>query len=176
MEFIWQKDERYIKLAALVLYVEGGYSDDPQDPGGPTNMGIAWNYNQPRLKKYGILTPEDLLTKMTKDIARDIYYEWYYLAAECQKLPDIRLAYFHFDVSVNHGKTAAKAMISTLSYNPFYYAAINGQNEALWFRLFMEYTLIRFKRWRTDRNRKRYLEGWFNRYVNILQNALNMTN
>ncbi|MDX2259402.1 MAG: TIGR02594 family protein [Hyphomicrobiaceae bacterium] len=91
---------------AHVLDVEGGYSDDPHDPGGPTNKGItlatlAAHRGRP-------LTPRTrggliaALRSIGDDEVRSIYRDRYWRPAGCEGLTP-PLAVMHFDAAVNHG-------------------------------------------------------------------------
>jgi uncharacterized protein (TIGR02594 family) len=93
-----------------VLQMEGGFSDDPHDPGGPTNKGItlgvyaAWKGEDvsaataPRLR--------ESLKQIADDDVREIYLKRYWRKAGCPTLPPA-LALMHFDTGVNHGPVTA---------------------------------------------------------------------
>jgi uncharacterized protein (TIGR02594 family) len=91
---------------AHVLEMEGGYSDDPHDPGGPTNRGItlrvfaAWK----RVPADAALKEE--LKRIPDETVRDIYAARYWAPACCGELAPA-LAFFHFDTAVNHGVSGA---------------------------------------------------------------------
>ena len=78
-----------------VLKHEGGYVNDPDDPGGETNMGIS-------KKAYPYLNIKEL----TEQDVKDIYYKDYWLKAKCDKLP-LELQHIYFDMVVNMGKSRA---------------------------------------------------------------------
>jgi lysozyme family protein len=89
---------------ALVLKDEGGYVDNPADPGGATNLGItlrtlaAWR---------GIATlPKSEVLNLTVAEAGKIYKARYWDAIRGDDLP-IGLDYAVFDYAVNSGPTAA---------------------------------------------------------------------
>lgn len=84
---------------AFVLKQEGGYVDDPRDPGGATNMGItlatltAW--------RHSAVTKQDV-QNLTVAEAAAIYRTKYWNALQCDALPagvDLML----FDCGVNAG-------------------------------------------------------------------------
>jgi len=84
----------------LTLIFEGGFSDNPSDHGGRTNKGIIQVvYDKYRIKKG--LPPADV-KDITNDEVRDIYYNDYYLASQCDKMPE-KLSVVVFDTSVNSG-------------------------------------------------------------------------
>lgn len=72
-----------------------GYVNDPLDAGGETKFGIAKNAN-----------PNVDIAKLTWPQAQQIYYQRYWLAGKCDRMP-ARLAILHFDGCVNHGITNA---------------------------------------------------------------------
>jgi len=83
------------KAIEIVLKHEGGYVDDPVDPGGETNMGIS-------KKAYPYLDIKNLTIKQ----ASDIYFKDYWLKAKVSKVPqELRMIYF--DMVVNMGKSRA---------------------------------------------------------------------
>lgn len=70
---------------------EGGYVNDPRDPGGETNFGIS-------KRAY----PQVDIKNLTLDAAKAIYKRDYWDRAQCDKLPP-QLAYLLFDAAVNSG-------------------------------------------------------------------------
>ena len=86
----------------FVMEWEGGYVDDPDDPGGATKWGIAMN----RIGRTLGFRHKDQITGLTKDQAKTIYREHYWDKCRCDDVPpgiDIAL----FDSAVNQGQTAA---------------------------------------------------------------------
>lgn len=80
---------------ALLLRLEGGYVDDPADPGGETKFGIS-KRAYPGLD-IGALTEAD---------AAAIYRRDFWDALRCDTLPPA-LAVCLFDAAVNQGRNAA---------------------------------------------------------------------
>lgn len=70
---------------------EGGYVNDPKDPGGETKFGIS-------KRAY----PQVDIKNLTLDAAKAIYKRDYWDRAQCDKLPPY-LAYVLFDAAVNSG-------------------------------------------------------------------------
>jgi hypothetical protein len=160
----WQADKSFTKIIPHVLTSEGGFVNDPDDPGGPTKYGISWNANQEQYKRLGIT--RDRVRDLTLEQAREIYYWKYWIDANCHKVRDIDLQYIHFDAAVNHGVGASLEMLYDLKPNPMYYEG-NGKNQALFTDFFLDYLILRAKRYVKDRNRKKYLEGWVNRLIHV---------
>lgn len=74
-----------------VIGFEGGYSNDPKDPGGETNWGIS-------KRAYPILDIKNL----TREGAKEIYKRDYWDRAKCDQLPTA-VAFVVFDAAVNSG-------------------------------------------------------------------------
>lgn len=102
------------RALAHVLEMEGGYDEDPYDPGGPTNRGITLSEF---VRDKGLeFTSENFaalkaeLKAITPDTVRRIYRRNYWDAASCPELPP-PLALFHFDAAVNQGVAGAARML-----------------------------------------------------------------
>lgn len=98
------------KALAHVLKMEGGYTDDPFDPGGPTNFGITLSeYAAWRGATIDAASRADLIAALKKiphDTVSAIYATRYWRPSGCPQLPDA-LAMMHFDAAVNHGTGTA---------------------------------------------------------------------
>ena len=82
-------------IIEVVLHHEGGYVNDPKDPGGETNFGIAKRSH-----------PDVDIKNLTKDGAKEIYKEVYWDKNKVESLPkDLR--HIYFDMCVNQGKGRA---------------------------------------------------------------------
>lgn len=103
------------ELIAAVIQREGGYTDDPMDRGGPTNMGIT----QATLSGWRghPVTPDDVKA-LTSAEAAAIYYEQYIRKPGFDAVPDDQLRGELFDIAVNSGPTNAVKMLQrALSVN-----------------------------------------------------------
>jgi lysozyme family protein len=89
----------YDECLKRVLAHEGGYTNDPRDPGGPTNFGITIydyrKYMKPRA------TAADV-QRMSLLKAKSIYRSKYWNALRCDDLP-AGVDYSVFDYGVNSG-------------------------------------------------------------------------
>lgn len=97
-----------------VLKMEGGYTDDPHDPGGPTNLGITLaefaRHRGVALDAQSVAALKSALRQIGRDEAGEIYRRDYWVAARCPSLP-AALAVFHFDAAVNQGVSRASRML-----------------------------------------------------------------
>lgn len=87
-------------LVGIILKHEGGYVNDPADPGGETKFGIS-------KRAY----PNLDIKNLTRADAIAIYKRDYYDRLGIGELDDIRLAYQYFDMGVNGGIGRAKQLM-----------------------------------------------------------------
>lgn len=85
--------ERFERLIGFVLEHEGGYVNDPDDPGGETKYGVS-------KKSY----PHVDIASLTIEQAKDIYYEDWWLPLKCPQILDDKVAQKYLDTCVNTGK------------------------------------------------------------------------
>lgn len=91
--------ESYDAALTRLLRDEGGYTDHPSDPGGPTNFGIT--LADARRYWKGNATADDVRA-LPQSVARKIYREHYWNALRCDELP-AGVDYAVFDYGVNSG-------------------------------------------------------------------------
>lgn len=84
-------DKEFEKAVKFVLKWEGGYCNDPNDPGGETKYGIS-------KKSY----PNEDIKNMTIERAKEIYYQNYWRKLKLD-LMDFPMNIIIFDTSVNLG-------------------------------------------------------------------------
>jgi|SRR5215510_2366228 len=89
----------YDEALARLLVHEGGFSNHPSDPGGPTNWGITIFDARAYWKKDA--TAADV-RDMPVEVAKDIYRSKYWGAMRCDELP-AGIDYAAFDYGVNSG-------------------------------------------------------------------------
>jgi len=104
--------ENFLQCFALVLKNEGGYVDNPADPGGATNLGCtkatweAWVGHPVTKDDIKALTPNDVMP---------LYKAKYWDTIKGDDLPE-GVDYAVFDYAINSGPSrAAKALQSVLS-------------------------------------------------------------
>jgi lysozyme family protein len=83
----------------IILKSEGGYVDNPRDPGGPTNLGITLNTLSGWLGRPASI---DEVRAMTPQLAGQIYQANYYNPVHGPDLPD-GVDLMAFDTAVNSG-------------------------------------------------------------------------
>jgi lysozyme family protein len=156
---------------AFTIPQEGGFVNNPDDDGGPTDHGITQaTYDDYRdsLK----LPPQDVQLITDAD-TQTIYTNMYWTPAKCPLLSDA-LAICHFDWAVNHGVTGAiKTLQQTLGvtadgvFGSQTAIAAAAASEDVW----QQYNNLRRAWYRTratqNTSQQQFLAGWLDR-VNAL--------
>jgi lysozyme family protein len=152
------QDQSFCIVIPLLLDLEGGYVNDPNDPGGATNFGISQR-SYPSVQIANI-TPED---------AAQIYFTDYWLAGNCDAIP-FPLCAYHFDACVNQGLSeASKLLQQTVGVaqdgviGPLTLQAVAALPRAQYY-LYLENRLAHYKTlsgWATFGN------GWTNRLLHL---------
>lgn len=147
-------DQDLHRAFEVVVGIEGGYVNDPKDPGGETKWGIS-------KRAYPALDIKNL----TRQEAEGIYLRDYWLKCKCDQLK-WPLNLFLFDSAVNQGHDAAikmlqkalgvaqDGMIGPITLGK---AKLAGPEQIA---MFMSYRALRYT---GTRNFDRYGTGWFKR-------------
>ena len=125
----------------FTLRWEGGYSNDPSDPGGETKYGISKRYH-----------PNVDVKNLTIDEAQEIYRMEYWNPSGCDSLPE-PLDLIVFDTAVNMGIKRARSFLSETS----------DWRDYLFLRL--SYYLGRRKQY------PQFIFGWLNRLLDLWETA-----
>ena len=142
------------KSLAFVLRWEGGYVNDPADPGGATNKGITQGtYNAYRQDK-GL--PTQSVRFITQSEVEDIYFNRYWKASGSDQLSP-GLAMVQFDTAVNMGVSRANQFLAQARQSA-------GTDET---SLINRYLAIREAYYRgivaNNPSQGKFLNGWLNR-------------
>jgi lysozyme family protein len=87
---------------ARVLQAEGGYVNDPADPGGETNFGITWPVLREAVALNIGVPAGTTIANLTVAQAQAIYYQLFWLKVDADQMPD-RFAFQALDFAVNSG-------------------------------------------------------------------------
>jgi uncharacterized protein (TIGR02594 family) len=155
---------------AHVLKMEGGFTDDPQDPGGPTNLGITVSEFAKFQGHVLNASTRPVLLQQLKQLTladvRPIYQRNYWVPSHASELPTA-LAVFHFDCAVNHGITGAARMLqSTLGVEVDGYIGPNTLRAGFvepTTDILERYAETRRARYRALPHFARFGRGWLNR-------------
>ncbi|MFC3169315.1 holin-associated N-acetylmuramidase [Paracoccus fontiphilus] len=99
------------EVAAQIVAREGGYVNDPDDPGGATNFGVTVGTMESLgldLNKDGRVDATDV-RMLTRAQAQQIFVEHYFKRPRLSELPDTVQASV-FDMYVNAGANAVKIL------------------------------------------------------------------
>ncbi|MDG2958857.1 glycoside hydrolase family 108 protein [Exercitatus varius] len=146
---------------------EGGYVNDPHDPGGETNWGIT-KYTARENGYTGSMKA------MTREQAFKIYEKAFWQRYHCEKLPEA-VAFQFFDAAVNHGTGTASRMLQR---------AVNVADDGIVGKvtlsavekmpisdLLLRFNAERIRFYTKLKNFPRYGKGWMNRIAGNLAYA-----
>jgi len=167
-------DGNFDPCLAFILAAEGGYVDDPLDPGGATNLGITLKVLTDW--RHSAVTKQEVMN-LTRDEAAAIYRAHYWNVVRGESLPaGVDLMVFDAAVNLGAGRSArmAQAVVDASqdgSIGPATVAAIVAANptdtiEALATRRYDYYhSLSTFDH---------FGAGWIKRVTNAKKLALQM--
>src|SRR4030043_1081564 len=125
----------------IVIGLEGGYSDNPADPGGETKYGISKRS-----------FPDLDIANLTLEQAKEIYLVEYWGKAGCDELVS-PLNIYLFDAAVNIGVGTARALLAKSDFDAsalllnrigYYCDLVNNKETA-----------------------RQFFRGWINRVIKI---------
>jgi lysozyme family protein len=166
-----------------IIGVEGGNANDPDDHGGKTNFGISDLRDGKEdglidinLDGIGDVDPENL----TREQAICIFYKDYWLANQCDKLPEC-IALIVFDIAVNQSAVfARKSLQRIIGATPDgiigsnTLAKLNGISNSLVLHDLTKRRCLRYAKKVKDSSQHKqvkYLRGWLDRAFTVLFEA-----
>ncbi len=159
-----------------VATVEGGFVDDPDDMGGPTNHGIT-------LKTYseylGRDATVDELKALTKDGARSIYRKMYIADPGFERIENMQLRWLLVDTGVNNGRARAtrwlQEIVGATPDGKLGLVTATRVNIGDQKRLFNMFLKRRFRAYaelvRAKHSQAVFIVGWINRACNFIGEA-----
>ena len=157
---------KFDDIIEVVLHHEGGYVNDPKDPGGETNFGVAKRSH-----------PDVDIKNLTKEGAIEIYKEHYWDRNKVESLSE-DLRHIYFDMCVNQGRGTAVRIIQRAcnakgadlaidgGFGPGTKGALETYKPSLdrvrCYRLKHYYDLVNKKP-----EQERFLYGWFKRALSV---------
>jgi lysozyme family protein len=151
-------DPNFSYCVAIVLEDEGGYVDDPNDPGGATNFGISQT-----------AYPSLDIANLTEDQASQIYYDDYWVPFSCGNIPIHLDLWFMTACVMSGGETATKILQQLVGvtadgiYGPHTAQAVQNFPAASYHEYLTLYTqhLMSLSDWSS------FSKGWLNRLYRI---------
>lgn len=186
--------DNFDNILKFTLRAEGGFVDDPDDPGGMTNLGISFRFLKgvnPELgdvNNDGVVDEHDI-EEMTLDAASKIYRVCFWDACKCDDLPSL-VDDVVFDTGVNMGTgTAIKLLQRTLNNNYGFKLDVDGGLGAFTMNALKTVSNnLKFAKDYLDTRRdyytsladekprfQKFLKGWLNR-VNDLESFVGAAN
>ena len=157
------EQERFDRCVAEVLRLEGGYADDPSDPGGPTRFGVTRAVLSEALGREA--SAQDVAA-LTPEETGAIYRRSYWAPMGCAGLP-AGLDLVAFDSAVNMGPGAATRLLQSALgvtadgvVGPRTLARAASQPTAEVIRTMSD---LRRRRYRTLAGFSAFGRGWLNR-------------
>lgn len=167
-------DTNFEACLAVILKSEGGFVDDPQDPGGATNLGVtlatlsSWRKSTQTIADVQALTSADVAP---------IYRAMYWNVTHCSQLP-VGVDLMVFDEAVNQGPGHAVVDLQVSlgvtadgAFGPNTALAVNGCDPATVIDAIHDRRLARYQALPTW---GRFGQGWTNRLAATEQSALAM--
>lgn len=165
---------RFTDCLPLLLEHEGGWTDNPHDPGGATNLGVtlatlsAWRGHPCTKADVQALTP---------DAVAPIYRTEFWTAAACDLLPP-GLDYWTFDFAVNSGPGRAKRYLQEAagvtvdgSVGPATLGAVAAAGAKV---MIVRLDAAREAFYRADKEFSTFGKGWLRRLNEVTAQALGM--
>lgn len=171
-------DERFNRCIPLVLKHEGGYVNDPNDPGGATNYGISLRYARTMgsmfdLDRDGDVDKHDILL-VKPEFASTVYRQWFWADVRGDELR-AGIDYSMFDFAVNSGPGRAIKIAQTVCgvevdgfIGPKTMAALQTIDAAHFVEKYNERRLAFL---RSLSGWKHYGRGWSNRVSEVTHEA-----
>lgn len=175
------------RAASIILTAEGSYSNDPNDPGGPTMRGVTWKTFNSHANKLGLpkvvysmsaptqsmkdKIKKDMTSMITRDIALKIYRFGYWDNNLCEIFasggyPKTALALF--DISINSGpgniKKRLKEALSTTSNDLLSTARSSGLSD---YELANKVLDAQHRFRQSLKTWPKYKNGWTNRWKHL---------
>lgn len=137
--------QRFLEFIPFIFRWEGGYENDPDDPGGETHFGIDKRSH-----------PDVDIQHLTKEAATEIYWREYWVKYGCEWYAS-PLGEVFFNACVNCGAARARAILAATPV-PHTAAAFLEEQEAFYRRLVA-----------SRKGLRKFLKGWLNRTESLRQ-------
>ena len=151
-------------IIEVVLEHEGGYVNDPNDPGGETKFGIAKRSN-----------PDVDIKNLTKEQAKGIYKTEYWDKNKVEQLPK-HLRHIYFDMAVNMGRRRAGKIVQKAANNKGHDLIVDGFLGPITLSKINDVELKRVRAFRIkyyanlvaeNEDLEKFYFGWFNRSLEV---------
>jgi len=156
-------NDRFNWIIKFVLKAEGGYTNDPDDPGGETNYGIDKRSH-----------PDVNIKDLTEEEAKDIYFNEYWKRFNCEQFAK-PVGEVYFDCCVNTGAKQSNKFLQRAAgtepdgiIGPKTLAAIHKADAyKLAFKVIDQRQTFYENLAYNKTPLKKFLKGWTNRNTNL---------
>jgi lysozyme family protein len=155
--------------------MEGGFTDDPDDPGGPTNKGIILrvfcDHTRRTLNDFTRRSCVEALRAIPDDMVSEIYRQRYWTPSRAEEMPVV-IGLMHFDASVNQGLAGAARLLQRAVRRQVLTIEVDGEIGPLTMkalaaaeivRLLSDYANERRRHYRALHHFWKFGRGWLNR-------------
>ncbi|EHK56806.1 glycoside hydrolase family 108 protein [Allomesorhizobium alhagi] len=173
-------DRNFARSLKHVLKHEGGYANNPKDPGGPTNKGITLATFRSYVKASGSVAD---LKAITDAQVATVYRKQYWNAVNGDALPD-GVDYAVFDFAVNSGPSRAAKYLQAVvgasqdgKVGPGTLAAVRSKAQTLVINRLCDDRLAFMKRIKDSKGRSLWAtfgRGWNSRVAAVRAEAMSM--
>ena len=152
------------EIIEKVLEHEGKYVWDKDDLGGETNFGITKRFY-----------PDLDIKNLTKEEAKQIYYDDYWLKNKVNKMPP-ELKHIYFDMCINMGKKTAVKILQGASIGKGKDIALDGGLGVNTFKAIQDLEVERVRAYRVKYyvdiitkkpEQEKFYYGWFRRSLQV---------
>ena len=164
----------WLNAFALMLKSEGGYVNNPADPGGMTNLGVTkatWE------NWVGRESDEAEMRGLIPEKVEPLYKKKYWDAVRSDELP-VGLDYLLFDFAVNAGAGRAIKTLQTAvgvtpdgGFGPMTMAAVQAVDPV---ELIERFSQAKEDFYRSLNTFATFGKGWLNRVADVKQHATSM--
>jgi len=163
------------QIISVILEKEGGsaYTNDPDDPGGPTKYGITLGL----LKEIQPDATVDTVKNLSEDRARQIYTTVFIVGTKFSLITDMKLRHLLVDTAVNCGRSRAiKWLQFSLGvtpdgvFGPKTEKALLGMDAEVTYRHVAAYRLVHYVDIAgANPKLEKFLRGWVARVTEFLE-------
>ena len=148
----YEKQHKFETVMAFVLAAEGGYVNDPKDPGGETNFGIS-------RRTY----PKEDILHLTKERAVELYRRDFWTPLGCEDMTP-EMALLVMDTGVNMGLGTTLKMLAWAKRNSDMPGTLTVEEEFLCARSRRYLNLCH-----TNSDLRKFKVGWLRRNLRLLE-------
>lgn len=167
--------DEFEQWVSELITLEGGIVNDPDDPGGLTNMGVTFARFVEWRVMQGLPRPTAAdLRALDREEAKRFYRVLYWDAARVPSLESRALRFLHADCAVNQGVgTAIRLLQMSLGFTgkdidgQFGPMTAKAEDKADQPKLVIEYAARRMNRYGNTKNWNRYGLGWSRRLMRV---------